>query len=161
VELRNGKERRIPTYGPDWYRSLDHYPESGRRIWYLAIIVLATIVLYYQLYVAGAVAPSILQRHGMTFRYYVYAVGVVAAAVGAFATLLAGMSERWGRANMVTYGLALVALLTLFGVPNAEQVELRGPHLRRRPGRRVVLVATPAMIRDFSPQPGRATAMGF
>jgi MFS family permease len=81
--------------------------------------VVATIVLYYQLYVAGAVAPSILQHYGMTFRYYVYGVGVVAAAVGAFAAILAGLSDRWGRANMVTYGLALVALLTFFAVPNA------------------------------------------
>ncbi len=28
-------------------RRLDHYPESGRRYWYLAIVVLTTIVLYY------------------------------------------------------------------------------------------------------------------
>jgi MFS family permease len=145
-----------------WYRSLDHYPERGRRIWYLAIIVVATIVLYYQLYVAGAVAPSILQHYDMTFRYYVYAVGVVAAAVGAFATILAGMSDRWGRANMVTYGLALVALLTLFGVPNAP-TKLSFVILISAVGliEGIVLVATPAMIRDFSPQLGRATAMGF
>jgi MFS family permease len=145
-----------------WYRSLDHYPETGPRIWYLAIIVVSTIVLYYQLYVAGAVAPSILQHYGMTFRYYVYAVGVVAAAVGAFGTILAGLSDRWGRANMVTYGLALVAVLTLFGVPNAP-TKLSFVILISAVGlvEGMVLVATPAMIRDFSPQLGRATAMGF
>jgi MFS family permease len=145
-----------------WNRSLDHYPETGPRIRYLAIIVVSTIVLYYQLYVAGAVAPSIIQHYGMTFRYYVYAVGVVATAVGAFGAILAGLSDRWGRANMVTYGLALVALLTLFGVPNAP-TKLSFVILVSAVGlvEGMVLVATPAMIRDFSPQLGRATAMGF
>jgi MFS family permease len=145
-----------------WFRSLDHYPETAPRIVYLAIVVLSTIVLYYQLYVPGSVAPSILQQYGMTFRFYVYGVGVVAAAVGAFAALLAGFADRWGRANMVTYGLLLVALLTLFGVPNAPDkvvfiilISLVGAV------EGVVLVATPALVRDFSPQLGRATAMGF
>ena len=154
--------RAVSPFGRLWYRSLDRYPETGPRIRYLTIIVVATIVLYYQLYVAGAVAPSILQHYGMSFRYYVYAVGVVAAAVGAFATILAGLSDRWGRANMVTYGLALVALLTIFGVPNAP-TKLSFVVLISAVGlvEGIVFVATPAMIRDFSPQLGRATAMGF
>jgi len=39
-----------------WNRQLDHYPDTGPRTTYLAITVLATIVLYYELYVQGAVA---------------------------------------------------------------------------------------------------------
>lgn len=34
-----------------WDRTLDRYPESGPRYWYLAIVVLAAIVLYYEFYV--------------------------------------------------------------------------------------------------------------
>ena len=56
----------------------------------------------------------------------------------------------------------LTALLTLFGVPNAGDkwtfsilVVLIGLV------EGVILVATPALIRDFSPQLGRASAMGF
>ena len=134
----------------------------GARVWYLVIVVLATIVLYYELYVPGSVSPSILQHYGMTFRYYVYAIGVVAAAVGAFSALLAGLADRWGRANMVTYGLAVTALLTLFGVPNAPN-KVSFVVLISAVGfvEGIVLVCTPALIRDFSPQVGRATAMGF
>jgi hypothetical protein len=38
-----------PSGGPRrfWDRQLPHYPETGRRSLYLAITVLATVVLYY------------------------------------------------------------------------------------------------------------------
>jgi hypothetical protein len=38
-----------------WRRQLDTYPDTGPRLLYLAITVLATITLYYELYVAGSV----------------------------------------------------------------------------------------------------------
>src|SRR5690348_8859543 len=144
-----------------WQRQLDHYPETRARMWYLAIVVLATIMLYYELYVGGSVAPNIIAHYGMTFPFYVY-LSVVGNAVGAFGSLLAGITDRWGRANLTAYGLVLTALLTLFGVPNAGDkwtfsilVVLIGLV------EGVILVATPALIRDFSPQLGRASAMGF
>ena len=87
-------------------------------MWYLAIVVVATIVLYYELYIGGAVAPKILVGYGMTFPFYVY-ISVVGNAVGAFGSLLAGLGDRWGRANLVAYGLVITALLALFGIPNA------------------------------------------
>jgi len=144
-----------------WDRRLDHYPSTRPRMAYLAIVVLATIVVYYELYVLGAVAPSIIQQYGMSFRYFVD-VSVFSAIAGAFASLLAGASDRYGRANLVTYGLLLTGLLTAFAVPNAGNQTIflvlvvvvgfvEG----------IVLVATPAMMRDFSPQLGRAVAMGF
>ena len=43
-----------------WQRQLDHYPDTRPRMGYLAIVVLATIALYYALYIPGAVAPSII-----------------------------------------------------------------------------------------------------
>lgn len=124
-------------------------------------MVASTVVLYYQLYVAGAVAPSILAQYHMSFRYYVD-ITVVANAVGAFSSLLAGLGDRWGRANMVAYGLGLTALLVLFGVPNAPSALTFGI-LVASVGfvEGIILVATPALVRDFSPQLGRASAMGF
>src|SRR5260370_31003295 len=85
---------------------------------YRGIVVLATIVLYYEVYIAGAVSPSIIAHLGMTFNAYVYII-VIANAVGAFGSLAAGLADRWGRANLVAYGLVIVGLLVLFGVPNA------------------------------------------
>ena len=144
-----------------WYRSLDHFPSRGPRTLYLTIVVLAAIVLYYELYVGGAVAPSILRTYHMTFSYYVY-ITVVANAVGAFSSIIAGLADRWGRANLVTYGLLITALLVLFGIPNAPN-ELSFAALVVAVGfvEGIILVATPALVRDFSPQLGRASAMGF
>jgi len=144
-----------------WYRQVDHYPDTGPRMWYLAIAVLATIMLYYELYDAGTVSTDIIAQFHMSFLYYVY-ISVVGNAVGAFGSLLAGLADRWGRANLVVYGLAITGLLILFGIPNAHSewafaIVLVAVSLVEG----VILVATPALIRDFSPQLGRAAAMGF
>jgi MFS family permease len=144
-----------------WRRQIDHYPNTRTRMWYLAIVVLATIVLYYQLYIAGAVSPSIIADTGMTFPFYVY-ISVVGNAVGAFGSLAAGLADRWGRANLVTYGLLVVGLLVLIGIPNVSgKWEFAVLFCAIGLVEGVILVATPALIRDFSPQLGRASAMGF
>ncbi len=169
LEGRGGGERTPPAPTPArgalvrmlWYRQLDRYPDTGPRIGYLAIVVAATIMLYYQLYVGGAVAPQILAHYGMSFRFYVD-ITVVANAVGAFSSVIAGLADRWGRANMVAYGLGITALLVLFGIPNAPNswafaaIVVAVGFVEG-----IVLVATPALVRDFSPQLGRASAMGF
>ena len=144
-----------------WRRQLDHYPDTRPRMTYLAIVVLATIVLYYEFYIAGAVSPSIIAQYGMTFNYYVYII-VVANAVGAFGSLAAGLADRWGRANLVAYGLLITGILVAFGIPNASS-KLSYAILFAAVGlvEGVILVATPALVRDFSPQLGRASAMGF
>jgi MFS family permease len=83
-------------------------------------------------------------------------------ALGAFASLLAGYSDRFGRATLIVYGLLVVALLTLFAVPAAPDRFTYG-WLGIVVGfvEGIILVATPALMRDFSPQVGRATAMGL
>src|SRR6266568_4322507 len=94
-------------------RGLERYPDTGPRLWYLAVAVSATIVLYYELYVTGGVAPLVLAHYDMSFLYYVYAL-VVANLVGAFGSLLAGLGDRWGLANIVVYGLGITGVLSLF-----------------------------------------------
>ncbi|MEU6651595.1 MFS transporter [Streptomyces sp. NPDC046900] len=141
-------------------RDLTAYPATGRRLAYLTIVVVTTVVLYYMLYIQYAVATSIITHFGMTYRYFVW-VSVIGNAVGAFASLAAGLADRWGRANMVVYGLLAASLLVYFGLPN---VDGKATYLVLFAlvsfVEGVVLVATPALIRDFSPQLGRATAMG-
>ena len=144
-----------------WRRELDHYPSTRPRVTYLTIVVLATIVLYYQADVHGAVSPTLIAHYGMTFNDYVY-INVVTNAVGAFGSLAAGLADRWGRANLVAYGLVVSGILILFGVPNAPNTASYAT-LFAAVGlvEGVILVATPALVRDFSPQLGRASAMGF
>src|SRR5580704_1880158 len=144
-----------------WYRDLASYPKTGPRYWYLSIVVVTTIILYYQLYIGGAVATQILGGFHMTFLYYV-GILVVGNLIGAFASLAAGLADRFGRANLVVYGTIVTSLLTLIGVPNVHTklafgVLYGGVALVEG----IILVATPALVRDFSPQVGRAAAMGF
>ena len=144
-----------------WRRQIDHYPDTRHPMSYLGIVVAVTIILYYQFYIAGAVSPTIIADYGMTFPFYVY-ITVVANAVGAFGSLGSGLADRWGRANLVAYGLLIVGLLVLFGIPNASgkwTYAVLFAVIGLVEG--VILVATPALIRDFSPQLGRASAMGF
>jgi hypothetical protein len=151
----------IGLIGGLWRRQLAHYPDTGPRLFYLSIVVLATIMLYYELYIGGAVSTEIIRGYGMTFPFYVY-ISVVGNAIGAFGSLAAGLTDRWGRANLVAYGLVITAVLALVGIPNAttkwEFLILSGV-IGLVEG--VILVATPALVRDFSPQLGRASAMGF
>ena len=62
----------------------------------------------------------------------------------------------------MVYGLLVVALITAFWTPNVTSAlgfGLAFGAVSFVEG--IALVATPALIRDFSPQVGRATAMGF
>ncbi len=142
-------------------RELAAYPATGARRGYLLLVVAITVALYYELYVGGGVATLLLEHFRMPFGYF---VGVLAIGnlLGAFASLAAGLCDRFGRANLVVYGLLVVSLIILFAIPNAPDrltyaVEISAVALVEG----VILVATPALIRDFSPQVGRATAMGF
>src|SRR4051795_3740302 len=153
--------RGAPPWRRLWARQLPHYPDTGPRTLYLGLTVAATIVLYYELYIQGAVSTKIIQQFGFTFTQFVFVL-VISNGIGAFASLFAGLADRWGRANLVVGGLIVTALLVLFAVPNASSkaeytVFLSLIGLVEG----IALVATPALIRDFSPQVGRGAAMGF
>lgn len=144
-----------------WDRTLEHYPDTGRRYMYLGIVGLSAVVLYYVYYIPAAVTPSIIEQYHHGFRFFVYVL-VVANAIGAFASLLAGLADRWGRANMVVGGLLVSSALVAFGLPNAPNFwafAVLYCLLGFIEG--VCLVAIPALVRDFSPQLGRGVAMSF
>jgi MFS family permease len=144
-----------------WRRQMDAYPNTGPRIMYLAITVLATVTLYYELYVGGSVSTLILANLNMTFTFFVVTLAF-GALIGAFGSLFAGLGDRWGRANMVVFGLLAVGLVVTFALPNATNkwtFTIFSFVVGFVEG--MCLVATPALIRDFSPQVGRGTAMGF
>jgi MFS family permease len=130
-------------------------------VFFLAITVLATITLYYELYVGGSVATLILSNLGMTFKFYVVTVAF-GNLIGAFGSLFAGLTDRYGRANLVVFGLLFSGVFVEFilpAAPNKWAFTIESFVVGAVEG--VCLVATPALIRDFSPQLGRATAMGF
>src|SRR5580700_3345307 len=142
-------------------RQLQHYPDTRLRLIYLAITVLATVTLYYELYVGGSVATLLLVNLHMSFTFYVVTIAF-GALIGAFGSLGAGLGDRLGRANMVVVGLLFTAVFVAFILPamtNKWSFTIVSFVVSFVEG--VCLVATPALIRDFSPQVGRATAMGF
>src|SRR5580700_1524647 len=142
------------------HRQLDSYPDTGRRIFYLAIVVLATITLYYELYVGGSVSTLVLTHFGMTFKFYVLTLAF-GNLLGAFGSLFAGLTDRYGRANLVVFGLLFAAIFVEFILPIApNKWAFVGEGFIVGIVEGICLVATPALIRDFSPQVGRATAMG-
>ena len=82
--------------------------------------------------------------------------------IGAFGSLFAGLTDRLGRANLVVFGLLFTGVFVAFILPAATNkwaFTIEGFVVGVVEG--ICLVATPALIRDFSPQVGRATAMGF
>ncbi len=144
-----------------WTRRLDAYPDSFLRYSQLALVVVITVILYYQLYIGAAVGPQLLQGFHMSFLFYVTGVAF-SNLVGALGSLAAGLADRLGRANLVVYGVLITGLLTLFALPHAPDkvwfiIFFNAIGLVEG----MILVATPALIRDYSPQVGRATAMGF
>jgi MFS family permease len=144
-----------------WQRQLNAYPDTRPRFVYLGITVLATIMLYYELYVAGSVSTLILANLHASFNFFVLLLAF-GNLIGAFGALLAGLTDRLGRANLVVGGLLVTGIMTAFVLPNATNkwsYGIEGFAVGLVEG--ICLVATPALIRDFSPQMGRATAMGF
>ena len=142
-------------------RRLNAYPSTPARLGFLAITVLATVTMYYELYVGGSVSTLLLANLRMSFTFYV-AILAFGNLTGAFGSLIAGIADRIGRANLVVYGLLITGILTAFVLPAATGKWTFGVEtfvVGLVEG--MCLVATPALIRDFSPQVGRATAMGF
>ncbi len=140
---------------------IDEYPGSGKRTAYLALAVLATIVLYYTYFTQTGVTPQILVSYHMSFSFYVWIV-VISNLLGAFASLPASKTDKLGRSNVVIYGLLIVGLLVAFGVPACStEWEFLFVICLLGVVEGAILVATPALVRDYSPQLGRASAMGF
>jgi MFS family permease len=143
------------------HRQLGSYPNTNARMMFLAITVLATITLYYELYVGGSASTLILTSLHMSFTFYVLTLAF-GNLLGAFGSLFAGLTDRYGRANLVVFGLGFAAIFVAFILPEAPNkwaFTIEGFVVGVVEG--ICLVATPALIRDFSPQVGRATAMGF
>ena len=142
-------------------RQLYTYPNTWPRIGYLAIVVLTTIMLYYLYYVEGAVTPLMLPYYHMSFQFFLYLL-VVSNAIGAFSAFIGGLSDKIGRANLTIYGTLVVALVQLLAIPHIHsEWGFAAAYCVIGFVEGVILVSTPALMRDFSPQMGRGVAMGF
>ena len=142
-------------------RTLDEYPAPGARAFYLAMVILASIVLWYQYYVPTSVATLLLPYFHLSFHFYVNVI-VLSNLAGVVAALVGGITDRIGRVNVVLFGLLAVGLIQYVAIPNtSSQAWLVAELIAIGLFEGIILVATPALVRDFTPQLGRASAMGF
>lgn len=142
-------------------RQLQHYPRTAPRVAQVLLVVIITVSLYYQLYVNGSVSTLLLPKLGMSFQFFVYTLAF-GNLLGAFASLAAGLADRVGRTQIVVAGLLITSVLTAFVIPAmTSKWPFTIASFAVAVVEGVVLVASPALVRDFSPQVGRATAMGF
>lgn len=142
-------------------RELHAYPAPASRLGYLGLTVLITIVLYYMAYCGGSVSTLQMADLHISFHFAVW-VAAVGNVLGAAAAYFAGITDRIGRVVAVVAGLTLASLITLFAIPSSPNrwvFALLTLLVGKIEG--IVLVATPALIRDFSPQTKRGRAMGF
>ena len=141
-------------------RQLYRYPDTLPRLGYLSIVVLTTIMLYYLYYEEGAVTPLLLPYYHMSFQYFLYLL-VVSNAIGAFSAFVGGLSDKIGRANLTIYGTLTVALIQLFAIPHiSDKFWFSVSYCVIGFVEGVILVSTPALMRDFSPQMGRGAGHG-
>lgn len=144
-----------------WDRKLYHYPTTPARIAQLVLAVAVTIVLYIQLYAAGAVSTLLSAQLHMSFMFLVTMIAITNL-IGAFGSLAAGLADRLGRVNMIIWGMLVVGVLTAFVAPAITDKYVLGLVLSVIGFiEGMLLVATPALVRDYSPQVGRAAAMGI
>ena len=124
-------------------------------------MVITTIMLYYLYYVEGAVTPLILPYYHMSFQYFLYLLVVLERS-----RCLHGVHRRTLRQDRAgephDHRHARRRSCAARRVPHIHSkfgfvARLCGDRIRRG----VILVSTPALIRDFSPQMGRGAAMGF
>lgn len=144
-----------------WLRDLDAYPKGGQRYWLLFLVVAGGICLTSLGLVAGSVAPLLLPDTEMSTDFYSYLL-VVAAAFGALTAYFSALSDRIGRANLIVYGALFAGLIAFFGVPAADtkwQFAVWYCVMGFADG--IALVGGATLMRDFTPQTGRATAMGI
>ncbi|GHO49133.1 MFS transporter [Ktedonospora formicarum] len=142
------------------HRSLEHYPSNGLRIWYLALAVIATIMLYYESYVLPSVAPLVLHSFGLTVSSYSLIL-LCSNLIGAISAIFGSLSDRIGRSNLIVYGLLVTGLGTLIVALINSIWTFFSLIIILGFIEGVILVVTPALVRDFSPRFGRALAMGF
>jgi MFS transporter, ACS family, D-galactonate transporter len=144
-----------------WDRELPHYPATAKRVFNLGLVVVLTIMMYYQYFLTAALSGHILREFHISFLFWI-SMAVLGNVLGALASLGAGLSDKYGRANMVVASLFLIAGMGVFAVPNAHTgAQFMTINILVGIVEGVALVAAPALIRDFSPQVGRGAAMGF
>jgi OPA family glycerol-3-phosphate transporter-like MFS transporter len=143
-----------------YVRELDEYPEGLRRLWILAMAVLAVLIGSYEAQIAPVV-PLLLDDLDMDLVTY-GSVSAVAAVAGAVAAAIGGrLTDHLGRVRLLVPLMLLTALccLAMTLVHSPRDLLVARVVLAFVDG--MALASTAPLVRDFSPRLGRAQAFGF
>jgi MFS family permease len=142
-----------------WKRELPHYPGNAKRIFNLGLVTAVAIMMYYQYFLTASLSAHILHDFHISFLFWIN-LAVLGNVLGAAASYFGGFADRYGRANMIVVCVFIIAGLGVFGIPNAHTgAQFMTMNILVGIVEGVALVATPALMRDFSPQVSRGKAM--
>lgn len=143
-----------------YVRQLDTYPTGGRRVWLLAMAVIASLLGNYEAQIAPIV-PLLLKDLHMSLVTYGN-ISAIALVAGAIAGLAGGrLTDSVGRVKLLVPLMFCTAVLSFLAalVQTPTQFLLARTVLAFVDG--LALASTAPLVRDFSPRMGRATAFGF
>jgi OPA family glycerol-3-phosphate transporter-like MFS transporter len=150
----------MPTFKPSYVRELTEYPVGRRRLRFLLMAVLASLILNFEGQISPVV-PLLLDDLGMTLRTYGL-IAAVTVTAGAISAAIGGrLADRWGRTVLlvpILFVTAICDFATAFVNSPAQLLVMRSLLLFVEGA---AVTTTAGLVRDFSPRLGRATAFGF
>ncbi|MEU7857521.1 MFS transporter [Nonomuraea sp. NPDC049141] len=145
---------------PFYVRELSVYPVGRRRVWLLAIAVLASLIANFETTIA-TILPLLQRDLQMSLEVYGL-IAAVSVLVGGLSAGFGGiLSDRWGRVTILVPTLTVTAacnflLATVDSVSGLFVVRCLMLFIE---GAGITITAS--LVRDFSPRLGRAQAFAF
>lgn len=141
-------------------RELDEYPTGLRRIWILAMVVLAILIGSYEAEISPVV-PLLLKDLHMTLATY-GSLSAIAVVVGAVVSIVGGRAvDHYGRVRLLTPFLLATGFLCFATTLAHTAVQLLIARIVLGIVDGIALAGTAPLIRDFTPRMGRAQGFGF
>jgi MFS family permease len=145
---------------PFYVRELTKYPVGARRLRYLLMAVLASLILNFEGQISPVV-PLLLKDLHMSLTTY-GAIGAVTVTVGAISAAVGGrLADKWGRTILLVPIMFVTAILDYAMVLVHSPVQLLILRSALLFVEGAAISTTAGLVRDFSPRMGRATAFGF
>ncbi|RVX42542.1 OPA family glycerol-3-phosphate transporter-like MFS transporter [Nonomuraea polychroma] len=145
---------------PFYVRELSVYPVGRRRIFLLAIAVLASLVANFETTIA-TILPLLMEDLGMSLTVYGQ-IAALSVLVGGLSAGFGGiLSDRWGRVTILVPTLTITAACNFLLATVDSVAELFWIRCLMLFIEGAGITITASLVRDFSPRMGRAQAFAF
>ncbi|MFG1707750.1 MFS transporter [Nonomuraea sp. M3C6] len=145
---------------PFYVRELSVYPVGSRRIFLLAIAVLASLVANFETTLA-TILPLLMDDLSMSLTVYGQ-IAALSVLVGGLSAGFGGiLSDRWGRVTLLVPTLTVTAACNFLLATVDSVAELFWIRCLMLFIEGAGITITASLVRDFSPRLGRAQAFAF